>query len=276
MDGMDGMDGMRRGDACVALTSAVAAVMLIAAPAAAQNAPPLVTDRPDQTESPVVVPRGMVQFEAGGLHEVANAGAGRATSVASVLARAGLSRRVELRLGFLGWQRVTSAAGDPRAGLGDLSVGLKVGLRDGAGVDPAVAVLASAVVPVGHPDFRAAGVDPELRVALAHELGGAFSLGYNVGGAMVTTERGDTESSHVEGLYTLTVGRSLGGGLGAFVEVFGNVAPSDALPSSHAIDGGLTLGLRPNLQLDAAVGVGLDAASPDWFLGLGIAVRVPR
>jgi hypothetical protein len=256
----------------------VAALLLLLSPAgaAAQGVPPLVTDRPDQTESPVVVPRGMVQFEAGGLYEVANAGAGRVTSVASLLVRAGLFGRVELRLGFLGWQRATSTGADPRAGLGDLSVGTKVGLRDGDGLDPAVAVLASAVVPVGHRDFRAAGVDPELRVALAHELGGAFSLGYNVGGAWVTTAGGGTESSHVEGLYTLTVGRSFGGRLGAFVEVFGNVAPSDAHPSSHAIDGGLTLGLRPNVQLDAAVGVGLDAASPDWFLGFGIAVRVPR
>jgi hypothetical protein len=146
---------------------------------------------------------------------------------------------------------------------------MKVGLRDGDGLDPAVALLASAVVPVGHPDFRAAGVDPELRVALAHELGGAFSLGYNVGGAWVTTASGGTEPSHAEGLYTLTVGRSFGGRIGAFVELFGNVAPSAAHPSSHAIDGGLTLGLRPNVQLDAAVGMGLDAASPialDWGL----------
>jgi hypothetical protein len=77
-----------------AAVAAVAAVMLLAAPAAEQNVPPLVTDRPDQTESPVVVPRGMVQFEAGGLYEVANAGAGRVTSVASLLVRAGLFGRV--------------------------------------------------------------------------------------------------------------------------------------------------------------------------------------
>jgi hypothetical protein len=258
--------------------AAVASVMavLLAAPAAAQTAPPLVTDRPDQTESPIVVPRGMVQFEAGGLYEVANAGAGRVTSVASLLARAGLFGRVELRLGFLGWQRATAAGADARAGFGDLSVGMKVALRDGNGFDPAAAVLASALVPVGDPDFRAAGVDPELRVALAHELGGAFSLGYNVGGAIVTTESGGTEATHVEGLYTLALGRSFGSRLGAFVEAFGSIAPSDAAPSSHGIDGGLTLGLRPNVQIDAAVGMGLDAASPDWFLGLGIAVRVPR
>jgi Putative MetA-pathway of phenol degradation len=260
-----------------AIAAAVTAAMLLAAPAAAQNVPPLVTDRPDQTESPVVVPRGMVQFEAGGLHEVANAGAGRVTSVASLLARAGLFGRVELRLGFLGWQRATASGADARAGFGDLSVGMKVALRDGDGLDPAAAVLASALVPVGDPDFRAAGVDPELRVALAHDLGGAFSLGYNVGAAWVTTESGaGTETRHVEGLYTLTVGRSFGTRLGAFVEAFGNVAPSNANPSSHGVDGGLTFGVRPNVQLDAAAGFGLDDAGPAWFLGMGVAVRIPR
>jgi len=267
------MSGMGR----LAAVASVMAAVLLAAPAAAQTAPPLVTDRPDQTESPIVVPRGMVQFEAGGLYEVANAGAGRVTSIASLLARAGLFGRVELRLGFLGWQRATAAGADARAGFGDLSVGMKVALRDGNGFDPAAAVLASALVPVGDPDFRAAGVDPELRVALAHELGGEFSLGYNVGAAWVTTAGGaGTGSNHVEGLYTLTVGRSFGTRLGAFLEAFGNVAPSDAAPSSHGIDGGLTFGVRPNMQLDAAAGFGLDDAGPAWFLGVGVAVRIPR
>jgi hypothetical protein len=260
-----------------AAAAAAAAVALLAAPVAAQNAPPLVTDRPDQTESPVVVPRGMVQLEAGTLHEVAGSGEGRVTSVASLLARAGLYGPIELRLGFLGWQRATGGDADARTGFGDLSVGVKVALLEGRGLKPGAAVLASALVPVGDEEFRAGGADPDVRVALAHELGGAFSLGYNVGAAWITTpDDTGTEATHFEGLYTLTLGRGFGPRIGAFVEAFGHVAPSDGNPSGHALDGGVTFGVKSNVQLDATVGVGLDGVSPAWFVGLGVSARIPR
>jgi hypothetical protein len=34
--------------------------------------------------------------------------------------------------------------------------------------------------------------------------------------------------------------------------------------------------VRPNLQLDAAAGVGLSSAADDVFVGLGLSVRLPR
>jgi hypothetical protein len=244
----------------------------------AQQPPPLVTDRPDQTESPFVVRPGYVQLEAGGLHEVgAEPEAGRLTGVGSVLARIGLAGPVELRLGFLGWQRATAPGAESLTGFSDLTVGFKVAVREGGGFSPSAAVVGTMLVPVGDEEFRAAGVDPEVRVAMAHELGAGVSLGYNVGGAWVTPAAdADPGSTHVAGLYSLVLGRSFGGRLGAFIEAFGAVVPAVEHPSSHALDGGITIGLRPNLQLDVSGGIGLDQAGPEWFVGTGVAVRLPR
>jgi hypothetical protein len=261
---------MRSGAAAVALA-------LVAGPATAQGVPPIATDRPDQSESPFVVPRGYAQFEAGALHEVGSGNAGgRLTTVGSILARFGVAAPVELRVGFAGWERATAEGLEPIEGFSDLSLGLKVVLREGEGLAPSIALLGTMLLPVGDAEFRAAGVDPVVRAALAHDLGGAFSLGYNLGAAWVTTADGDAESMYVEALYSVSLARALGSRLGAFVEAFGAVAPSSEYPSSHALDGGVTFGMRPNVQLDAAAGVGLTGDAPQWFVGVGIAVRIPR
>ena len=246
--------------------------------AAAQDAPPMVTDRPDQTESAVAVLPGYVQVEAGGLHEVGSGGGpDRVTGVGSVLGRIGVIRPVELRVGFLGWRRVSEAGTGSTSGFGDLTAGLKVGLHEGSGLVPSAAVIATLYVPVGDSEFRAGGVDPEIRAALAHDLGGQFSLGYNLGAAWVTeTDAAGTERTRASGLYTLALGRTIADRVGAFVEGFGRIPFHDAGTAWHALDGGLTFAVMPNVQLDMSVGVGLDRDATDWFLGLGISGRLPR
>lgn len=57
----------------------------------------------------------------------------------------------------------------------------------------------------------------------------------------------------------------------------GTLAPAADGASRHApLDGGVTFAALPNVQLDATVGLGLNAAATDWFLGLGVSARVPR
>ena len=82
---------------------------LLAAPLAAQTE--LVTDRPDQTESAVVVPRGTVQIETGWLRTEEEDGPVEIETeeLLGTLVRVGLSDRVELRLGWSGGS--TASAG---------------------------------------------------------------------------------------------------------------------------------------------------------------------
>jgi hypothetical protein len=67
---------------------------LVFAPVVLAETPELVTDRPDQTESTEIVPKGFVQTELG----LGDADGADATFAG--LARIGLSERIELRVGL--------------------------------------------------------------------------------------------------------------------------------------------------------------------------------
>lgn len=241
---------------------------------------PLVTDRPDQTESATIVPRGTVQLEVGGTHafdEAPAGGASRSVNLGAALARVGLARAVELRLAFDGWHRA-SPDGEPAVhGVGDLAVGAKVQLIPGAGARPAVALLGGVTLPTGHQAFGAEGIDPDLRLAMAHELPGGFGLGYNLGAQWTTeTDPAGDESLRTDLIYTVVASRTVTDRLGLFSEAFGLFGVGDGRPSWHSLDAGLTLGVGPTVQLDLSAGLGLTDAADDWFVGAGISLRVPR
>ncbi len=244
-------------------------------------AEPLVTDRPDQTESAVVVPKGSVQVELGWTQEVDDANRLRIESdaVPGTLIRLGLHERVELRLGWAGWVEETvrgvGVALDAD-GAGDADIGAKVVLRSGETGGPQVAVLFGTSVPTGDDGFTSDAYDPSFRFSIAHDLTARLSLGYNVGMAWETEPDpvlGDDTTAI--GQYTVALGIGLSERWGAFVELYGDVPTQDGKPE-HAFDGGLTYLVRPNLQLDLAGGVGLSDAASDWFVGVGLSVRLPR
>ena len=74
----------------------------LATAVAAQEPAELVTDRPDQTESAIVVPQGTFQAELGASYEREDEGGERieATQAPGTLLRYGLVPRLELRLAW--------------------------------------------------------------------------------------------------------------------------------------------------------------------------------
>lgn len=240
----------------------------------------MVTDRPDQTESSQLVPRGLFQVEVGGVHtfdDAAAAPAVRVSSIGGALLRIGVADPFELRVGFAGWHRESTAGLDAATGLGDLTLGAKVPLARGAGRSPTIALIGGIVVPVGDEPFRSEGVDPSVRIAVAHDLGGAFSLAYNAGAFWTTVPVGaNDESLETSLLYTVAIGRELLPRLAAFVEAFGVHGLADGVPSWLALDGGVTVPVRVNLQFDLSAGIGVSDAAADWFVSAGFAVRAPR
>ena len=106
------------------------------------QAPDLVTDRPDQTESSVVVPLGFAQVETGYLYTRDFGSSSR--KALGTLVRIGIARRVELRFGHAGF--ISAASG---SGVGDSQIGAKVNLVGESSWRPEVAVLTGFSLPTG-------------------------------------------------------------------------------------------------------------------------------
>jgi hypothetical protein len=161
--------------------------------------------------------------------------------------------------------------------MGDIELGVKYQVIGGGGAAPSLALLAAASVPTGDEAFSSGRVDPSLRLSFAHELTRRTSLGYNVGTRWVTeTDQSGGRYTRIETFYTLAFGFSLTERVGVFAESFGSLALDDRGADAHSLDGGVTMLLSNNAQLDLAAGFGLNSAPDDWFVGLGFAVRVPH
>jgi hypothetical protein len=214
--------------------------------AAAQTVEPMVTDRPDQTESAEVVPVRSVQVELGALMTDADLGREDTESISllTALARVGLFPILEVRVGFGGWTRSSSTVdgtSTSESGFGSVEVGFKMRLLKGNGAAPTVAILGSAVLPTGTAGLRAERVDPAVRLAVAHDLNEHVGLGYNVGlRAFSPATDADHTRTETEGIYTVALGVGLTQRLGLFMEAFGAVALSDQAVSAHLLDGGFT------------------------------------
>ena len=244
--------------------------------------PELVTDRPDQTESSVVILPGYVQLETGWTfsHNDADGLRSETHEFPGTLVRAGVVDRVEFRLGWSGGIWEESRVGGQRtnlSGAGDMEVGTKLYFWEEQGWIPEVALLAGISLPVGAEELSSQRSEPTFRVSLSHTLSDRVSLGYNLG---ATWESNLDETSRRDRLslfnYTAALGIGLTERAGMFVEVFGDVPFHESGGSANSFDGGLTYLLRDNVQLDAAVGVGASDEAGDWFAGLGLSVRLPR
>ena len=232
------------------------------------HAQELVTDRPDQTESATVVPRGLLQVETGYLFT--RDGDVDSHAAPGTLFRIGFGGRTELRLGHTG---VLGTEG--RRGAGDSELGAKVNLIPQAdGWRPELALLGGLSLPTGDSRFSSDSADTSFLVAFAHELRSGLSLGYNAGAAWESSVGHPDRDAFV--VYSLALGVGLTDRLGAFFEVFGDRQVTGPVAGSVSADTGLTLLLTDVLQLDASVGRGLRGPADDLFVGAGLSLRLPR
>ena len=237
--------------------------------ARSQETEPLVTDRPDFTESASVPGGGRVQVEGGWtVEEAEDVGE---HSLGEILVRIGFGERFEARIEPATWIAVEGDGGEDISGLDDAGIGFKVLFLEASspGV-PAVALLAGTTIPTGDDEIGVESWQPEARLALGWDLSEIWSLGANAGWGR--PEEGGERFDQALG--SVAVGRALGERLGAFAELYG-FAPAGAEGDDDAayFDGGLTLAFGLDAQLDVRAGVGLTDASADWLFGLGFARR---
>jgi hypothetical protein len=250
--------------------------------AAEPDEPELTTDRPDQTESPTVVPIHTVEVEIGALFTTDEREGTRSevSGVPGTLVRYGVHRRLELRVEWEGWIEAENSGpeGESRVSeAADPELGVKVSLVAAQGARPEMALLAHLSLHVGGGAFGSPRADPSVRFSAAHTLSERVGLGWNVGWE-AHSFRDTSGATHTltRFIYTASLGVELPKRFGAFIEVFGDLPGSDSERSAHSLDGGVTYLVAPRVQLDLAAGAGLNAQAPDRFVGLGISFRVPR
>lgn len=246
-------------------------------PAAEPQEEEISTARPDNTDSPTVVPLRRVQLETGILLRRDQDGGVRQTELfyPRFLVRIGVLRNVELRLEGdhrREERKVLNAPGAPEReqGLNAFTVGTKVRLVEGEGLRPGVGVVVNVALPYGGTAWVPLKLAPQVVLAFSHDLTESLQVQYNLG-----WER-DWEGGEVKGqaLYTLALQQDLSDYIKVFGEVFGTKAAGE--PMEHTLDGGLLILLRRNLQLDIWGGVGLSSPASDYFIGTGLAIRLPR
>ncbi len=227
----------------------------------------LITDRPDFTESPQVVPPGRVQVEGG--YTYSREGAAREHALGEVLVRVSVNRKMEMRIGVPSylWQR----DGGRSSGIDDAFLGGKIALSSGGGKKPATALLFGTSLPTGAKAVGSDAWQPEAVLAASWDLCPTTALSINLGAAR-PVEAG-TRFSQLFG--SLSVGHSLNAKWGTFAEAFGfNKADATGKSAKYA-NGGVTYLINNDLQLDARFGIGLNnhAGGLDFFTGFGVARR---
>lgn len=221
----------------------------------------LITDRPDFTESAIVVPRGSTQVE-GGLTLIEGEGDFEVLSGPELLVRWGWTDRIELRFGLPDWINPNRGP----SGLGDGSLGAKWQLGPTAsGWD--VGLIGTVAVPIGEAGFTSDAFDPSLILTLGRDLASGWGLGTQVSAGRESA--GDDEVAIWAG--TLVVGRDLSSRIGVFVELAAeNVEGEETALLAHH---GYTFLARNNLQFDIHFGVGLSDGAPDSLIGAGVSWR---
>jgi len=236
---------------------------------------PLITDRPDATESPQTVPAGFLQYEGGFMYSNDKAGSNGSEKLVynTGLFRLGLLDNLELRLGYnvLNEKReILKGVFSPRefSGIDPMLLGFKVAIRQGEEGKANLGVLGHVYLPfTASKDFRPDTTAADFRFLVSHSLSEKSSLSYNLGAQW------GADSSEIAYIYTLAYGFALSSKWSYYAEVYGDFPEKSK--ANHSWDTGLTYLLSNAVQLDVTIGSGINT-NQTILLAAGLSVRFPR
>lgn len=232
---------------------------------------PIITDRPDFTESSQTVPGGMVQFEGGSTH--ARGADALETSIGEVLLRTGMNDWSEFRLGLNSYS-FARTSGESTQGFEDASLGAKFRLMRGGATGslrPTLSLIAATSVPTGSRPFRSSRLLPELKLGAEWDLSARVSVATNLNYSWVH----DAGVRWTEPSFSASAGVALTEKVGSYLEYFGFYPELRGAPNTHFGNGGLTYSLTDDFQIDARLGRELTRShdGATYFFGLGFARR---
>jgi hypothetical protein len=234
----------------------------------AQETGRMETDRPDQTESPVITKKKFIQAEFGFNIEKDN---DLSTLVhPTVLWKYGAGKRFEFRLitEFISQETalLIPQGNDFISGLLPVQIGGKVTFWEEKGLLPKTSLIFH-VAPskFGSKKFHASKWAPDFVFTMQHTLSEDVGLGYNLGAAW------NGENNIPFWVYTIAPGFNMGEKWYGYVEVFGAIRKNE-MPQ-HNFDAGLAFYFSDNTKIDISSGFGLTEAATDWYGAIGFSFR---
>ena len=240
------------------------------------------TDRPTNSTSPILVPKGTFQIETGFMFtsEVSDYFKRDELNVMGTLLRYGVFDNFELRLSGsfsdIGYSNTEFNIDSTLSGFGNVSAGFKIHVVEEKGLRPEIAIVAEMafrhIGPEGlHPTFSY----PVSKITAGNTLSEKFSLGYNLGFSY------NGEDADGFFLYSVILNYSICPKLVVFIEPYGNFDQNDY--PNHYVDGGFMYLIRNNMKLDLSAGMSIgdniNRASESInkkFISLGFSWRLPN
>lgn len=229
------------------------------------SAQELVTDRPDQTESSVTVPKGSLQVESGlqfGNWDE-NSITVKQTLLPTTLFRYGLTKGFELRLVLQNEKLKTGA--DKINGLSDLEIGAKIQVLKNENKNTEIAFLSHVIVPTGNDALSNGSWGTVSKLAFSNPINDVIGIGYNIGYSNFGFDNGSI-------FYSFVTGFSITDRISAYIEPFGEIVNFETLFVNA--DTGITYLLRENFQLDFSLGTGINYKTK--YLAFGLSWRIPE
>jgi len=226
------------------------------------------TDRPDQTESAVLTPKGFFQAEVGFNFEKDN---GLKSLVhPTILWKYGINKRFEFRLitEFVSEETpiIIPAGNKYNSGIAPVQIGGRVALWEEKGILPNTALIFHVGIPgLSSTKFKPPHFAPNFRFSMAHSITENIGLGYNVGAEW------DGFDNTAEWIYTFAPGISFCKNWYSYIELFGGFKKNQR--AEHSIDGGLAYFTSNNTKIDISAGYGLTESAMDWYTAIGFSFR---
>jgi hypothetical protein len=231
----------------------------------------LVTDRPDATESPSLVRKNFLQIETGGFYteDSDNGLTIKELTYNTTLLRYGLLDNFELRIGLDYRETEIGLQGSNQTidlnGTSPLLLGAKIGIADGDGWKPKIAIMGHLTMPLtASSDYKPDNTGMDFRFAFDHTINDRSGIAYNVGARI---EPGNPELQY---LYTFAYGLDLTSAIGVYGELYGFFPENSS--ANHLWDAGFTYLANNDLQFDVTVGSGI-TGSQDLLLSAGLSYR---
>jgi hypothetical protein len=234
------------------------------------KAEPIVTDRPDFTESTDTVPAGKMQLEGGFTYS--RAASEKDSALGELLLRVAAGRRAEVRIGLNSYDW-TSGSGPATHGMEDATLGMKLRLAPASQkldlLRPNMSVILMTTIPSGSPDYRDNHLVPTAKLAFGWELSKLWEAAANVN----YTYASDQGTRFDQVATSLSFGYSVSDRVGAYFEAFGLGPQTAHGADQNYVNAGVTYLVNNDYQLDFRGGCGISGTRPDYFFGVGAARR---